>query len=71
MKHNTGSINRPTGAQAACGSAQSAWRPQPACLSFNTVSINGLTGAQATGQSALESLNGVAVEAVVLPEAGR
>ena len=41
-------------------------------LTANTVSINGLAGAQATGQSALASLNGVAVEAVVLPpEAGR
>jgi hypothetical protein len=37
----------------------------------NTVSINGLTGAQATGQPALESLNGVAVEAVVLPPDAR
>jgi polysaccharide export outer membrane protein len=41
-------------------------------VSNNTVSINGLTGAQAPGQPALESLNGVAIEAVVLPpEAGR
>jgi hypothetical protein len=41
-------------------------------LTSNTVSSDGLTGAQAAGQSALESLNGVAVEAVVLPpEAGR
>ncbi len=41
-------------------------------LTANTVNINGLTGAQATGQSALDSLNGVAVEAIVPPqEAGR
>ncbi len=41
-------------------------------LTANTASINGLTGAQAAGQPALESLNGVAVDAVALPpEAGR
>jgi len=43
--------------------------PAHAVLTANTLTAN---GAQATGQSALESLNGVAVEAVILPpETGR